>query len=128
MIALEGLRVVAVVTAARGVPDVTDGRGAIHALHDCLEFGAVVQAEGLGNSPQLLVDPDDRIAIHAIAGHPCRQLPAILHIQQHPRDQSSHAVDIAGNRRQLGYGLALSMKDGRDAALVVKFTHVSGFP
>ncbi len=104
VVALEGLGVVAVVAAAGGVADVADGHGPVHALHDRLELVAVVQAERLGDRPQLLVGPDQRVAILAIAGHPCGELPAVLHVQEHPRDQPSHAVDISGNRRQLGYG------------------------
>ena len=102
--------------------------GPVHPLHDRLELVAMVEAERLGDRPQLLVGLDQRVAIGAEAGHARGELAAVLHVQEHPGDQPGDAVDLAGDRCQLGDGLALSVEYGRDAALVVKLTHVGDFP
>ena len=102
--------------------------GPVHALHDRLELVAMVEAKRLGDRPHLLVGADQRLAIRPVAGHPRGELAAVLHVQEHPRDQPRDAVDISGDRRQLGDGAARGVEYGRDAALVVEFTHGPGFP
>ena len=38
------------------------------------------------------------VAVGAKAGHAGGELAAVLHVEQHPRDQPRHAVDVARDR------------------------------
>ena len=94
VLALERLGVAAVGAAAGGVADVTDRRRAVDALHDGLELVAMVEPEGLGDGAQFLVGPEQGVAVGLVAAHPRGELAAVLHVQQHPRDQPGDAVDL----------------------------------
>ena len=128
VVALERLGVITIVAPAGGVSDVADGGRAVHALHDRLEFQAMVEAERLGDRSQLFVGFQKCVAIGTKARHAGGKLPAVLHVQQHSRDQPSDAVDFARNRGQLGNGGTFGVEHSSHAALVVELAHWWGFP
>ena len=123
VVPLERLGIAAVVAAAGGVADVADRERAVDPLHDRLELLAMVQAKRFGDRAHFLVGLDQRTAVRAKAAHAGGELAAVLHVQQHSRNQSGHAVDIARDRRQRRDRLTRGMVDGSHAAFVVKLTH-----
>ncbi len=58
VVAFEGLRVAAIVLAAGGIADVTDGRPTGVLLHQVLVLAAVVQTKDFADVPHFLVGVD----------------------------------------------------------------------
>ncbi len=75
-----------------------DGDRPVDLPHDRLELIAVIEPEGLGDRPHFLVRLDERVAVGPKAGHAGGELAAVLHVEQHPRNQPRHAVDVARDR------------------------------
>src|SRR5262249_26336582 len=57
------------------------------------------------------------------AAHSRGELTAILHVQQHPGNETSYAVDVSWNRRELGYRGTRGVRDGCHATFVEQFAH-----
>ena len=55
----------------------------------------MIEPERFGDRPHFFVGIDERIAVGTKAGHAGGELSPVLHVQQHPRYQPRHAVDIA---------------------------------
>ncbi len=126
VVALERLGIGAVVAAAGGIAHVADRDRPVHPAHDRLELVAMIEPKRLGDRADLLVGVDQRIAVGTIAGHAGGELAAVLHVEQHPRDQPRHTVDVAGNRSQCRNRTTRGMVNSGHAALMVQFTHVFG--
>ena len=123
VVSLEGLGVGSIVAAAGCVANVADRERAVDPLHDRLELLAMIEAKRFGDRAHLLVGLDQRAAVRAKAAHAGGELAAVLHVQQHSRDQPGHAVDITSDRRQRRNRRARGVVDGGHAAFVVKLTH-----
>ncbi len=121
MSTFERLGVTPIVASTGRVAHVADAGGALQARHDRLELRQVVQAERLGDGADLLVGLEQGAAIGVVCGHPGRELTPVLHVEQHARDESGHAVALTGDRRQLGDLGPIGVEDRRDAAFVMKF-------
>ena len=87
MMPLERLGVAAVVGPAGGVADVADGGHADVLLHQRFILAAVVEAKNLGDRADFLMGIDQLLAMRIEGGHARGKLPAVLHVQQHPRHQ-----------------------------------------
>ena len=62
------------------------------------------------------------LPLRVVARHAGRKLAAVLHVQQHPRDQPRNLVRPL-RRAKRTHGLARQMIHGGQAALVMKFAH-----
>ena len=122
VVPLERLGVVQIVLAARGITNVADGRPAGHPRHDALGLAAMAQLENLADGPDAAECVEQLLPVGMVARHAGRELAAVLHIQQDPRDEPRNFVRPL-RRAQRAYGRARQMVDGGKSALVMKFAH-----
>ncbi len=82
MVPFERLRVTAVVLSAGGITHVPDGSRAGVSVHERVVLLMMAQVKNLGDAADLAMRVDQLFSIGVEAGQPCRQLPAVLDIEQ----------------------------------------------
>ena len=122
VVPLKGLRIAAVVLAARGVADMPDGRRPRILPHQSLVLLSMMQVKDLVDRPDVLVRIDQLVAIGVEGRHAGGELAAVLDIQQHARDQS-RALQWIAFRSQAAHASPLQVVDGGDPAFVEQFGH-----
>ena len=88
MMSLEGLRVATVFCATGRISDMTDAGLPGVLPHEPFALLTVLQAKDLTNRPNIVVGIDQLIAFTGKGGKSSRQLPAVLDIQEHSRQQA----------------------------------------
>ena len=118
VVPLERLGVAEVVLAAGGVAHVPDRRPPGVLRHDALGLAAMAQPKHLAHRAHAAIRFQQLLPLGVVARHPGRKLAAILHVQQHPRDQPRNLVRPL-RRAERTDRLARQMIDGGQAALVM---------
>ena len=122
VMAFERLGVAAIVLAAGGVADVTDGRPTGVLLHQVFVLAPVVEAKDLAHVPHFLVGVDELVSIGIIGGHAGGQLAAVLDVQEHPRHEPRDFFGtLLGTQR--ADAPVRQMIDSHNAAFFVEIAH-----
>lgn len=122
MLPFERLGVVSVVLTTRRVSDVTDGRRADELIHDGFVFAPMGQSENLADGADVFMRFEQLRPDGVVAGHACCQLPPVLDVLQHPREQEGNRI-AANLGAQRTFGAGGQVVDGCYPALVMKFAH-----
>ena len=78
----------------------------------------VVHAEGFNDGTQLTICVEQLLAIGSVGRKPRGQLPAVLHVEQHPRHEPRHLFG-ASLGRKAGVQRAAEMVNRGDPAFVL---------
>src|SRR5262249_564577 len=122
MVALEGLSMVLVVLAARGVTNMADGGAAGVFAQDVLGLGRVIEAKRLDDGADLLVGGQDVIAMRIERGHAGGELTTVLRVDEHANQQARHLFRAVTRNEVRGCG-AFQVIDGRDPTFMAQFVH-----
>ena len=117
------LSVAAIVFAAGGVADVADRCRTRVLFHQRIGFGGVREPKHFLDRAQLAVGVQ-QLAVAGLggeAGNASRKLAAILHVQQHPRDQRGSLIAIVGRKQVTDR--SGQVIDRGNTAFMVEFGH-----
>src|SRR5262249_16771174 len=121
-LAFKGLRVISRVAAARGIANVADGGAARILVENLLGLVAAIQAKRLGDHSDLFVGLEDQFVIGIEGREAGGELPAILHVKQHPRDQVRDALRLIRGNEPTDSGAFEMVKSG-NSAFVLHYRH-----
>src|SRR5262245_61545639 len=122
MVPFERLGVVPVVLAAGSIPDMPDCRPAGILLHQTLVLAAVAHAKYFADTAHVLVRLQQLLAVGIEGCNSCRELAAVLDVQQHPRHKARNFIGPLRRAKRTGVAIRQVIDRGQ-TAFVMQFAH-----
>ena len=82
----------------------------------------MVESKRLVDGSQLAVSIDQLLSLGIVAGHPCRELTAVLNVEQHSRHQPRNFTGALRRTERTDF-VAREVVDRGNTALVIQFAH-----